>query len=245
MEHVRARAIAFDLFHTLVDPEEFRVPPFRRSIAVARLLGLPEDAFDAYWNAQSAARQLVRSPTVVERVQAFCRAQGVTPPPDVWPRVDELLGRTCDQAIRHPRRAARTALGELRRRGWTLGLLSNCDEREHRAWPESPLAPFFHAAVFSCDIGHAKPSPEAYAALPPRWGGVPLRDAIFVGDGNGGELAGARAAGFARVIFQSGFVAVNGLRPAAENERIRRQSDVTISDLRELLDILPAPEHGR
>lgn len=39
---------------------------------------------------------------------------------------------------------------------------------------------------------------------------IRLSDAIFVGDGPNNELAGARDAGFSRVIFDSEFVAYNG-----------------------------------
>ena len=241
MGHGPVRAVAFDLFHTLVDPEEFRPPEFRRAREIARLLDLSEPEFVAAWDADSDARQVTRSPGVVERVQAYCRAHGVSPSPDVWLRVDDVLGRYCDLAIRNPHREVLETLGELRRRGWTLGLVSNCDEREHREWPASPLAPLFAAAVFSCDVGFAKPSPEAFRALIPRWKGIPLAAAVFVGDGNGGELRGARRAGFSRVVFQSGFVSVNGLRPPAENEEIRRQADETISKLGDLLLRLGTP----
>lgn len=245
MAEVRLRAIAFDLFHTLVDPEDFRPSGFRRAPEVARLLGLPESEFVAAWEAQSAERQVTRSPTVLERVQAYCRSRGVSPPPEAWSRVDDLLGRYCDRAIQQPRPAIVASLRELKRRGWTLGLVSNCDEREHRAWPSSALAPLFDATVFSCDVGHAKPSAEAFRALLPRWGNIPLAEAMFVGDGNGGELAGARRAGFARVVFQAGFVSVNGLRPATENEKIRREADDSVVGVEELPPKVGAPAGPR
>jgi putative hydrolase of the HAD superfamily len=239
MTSLRARAIAFDLFHTLVDPEEFRPGEFHRPRAVAELLGLPVERVSALWEASAKERQVSMSPTVVERVQALCRDLGISPPVSVWPKVEDILGRYTDLAILNPRRNVLDILQHLRAEGWVLGLLSNCDEREKRSWSSSELAPLFDAAVFSCEVGFAKPSLEAYRALVPRWGGIPLEDAVFVGDGSNDELAGARRAGFRRIVFQSGFVSVNGLRPTSANEKIRAQADVEVHGLTELSKVLP------
>jgi putative hydrolase of the HAD superfamily len=239
MARVVPHAIAFDLFHTLVDPEEFRPAGFRRPQVVAELLGLPVDWFANAWEAQLRERQVSITPTVVERVQALCRERGVVPPAKVWPEVDDIMGRFTDLAILNPRRTVVHTLQDFRKRGWTLGLLSNCDEREMRSWPKSELAPLFDAAAFSCELGVAKPSINAYRALVPRWGGVPLEEAVFVGDGANDELAGARGAGFSKVVFQSGFVSTNGLRTAAANERIRAQADTTVDVFGDLVKLLP------
>ena len=234
------RAIVFDLFHTLVDPMEFTPGGFRRTRAVAELTGLSFPQLDAAWRAEEAARQLTVAPTALERMQAICRRLGAAPPPQVWTQVDHLLGAYQDEAILKPHAATVTALRVLAARGWRLGLLSNCDERERRRWGQSELAPLFDAAVFSCDIGFAKPALEAYADLVPRWGGIPLREAVFVGDGMNDELLGARRAGFAKVVFQSGFVSVNGLRTPSEIEALRAQADVTVGSVEELEQVLPA-----
>ncbi|MGC2359888.1 MAG: HAD family hydrolase [Thermoplasmata archaeon] len=239
MTSARAGAIAFDLFHTLVDPEEFRPNEFHRPRAAAELLGIPVDRFSAAWEASAKDRQVSMSPSVVERVQALCRGFGVSPPREVWPKVEDILGRYTDLALLNPRRNVLDTLQHLRTEGWVLGVLSNCDEREKRPWSSSELAPLFDAAVFSCEVGFAKPSLEAYQALIPRWGGIPPEDAIFVGDGSNDELAGARRAGFRKIVFQSGFVSVNGLRSAAANEKIREQADVTVNGLPDLAGVLP------
>ncbi len=231
------RAIAFDLFHTLVDPEDFRPKSFVRTREVARLLGLPLEEFERAWSAELPIRMTATRPTVTERVQAYCRRVGVEPAGDVWTEVTDLLGRYADRAILQPRASVLATLRSLRNRGWTLGVVSNCDEREVRAWRGSSLSSLFDAAVMSCEVGFAKPAPEAYRALVPRWGSVPLSEAIFVGDGSNGELAGARRAGFARAVFHDGFVSTNGLRSAEANARLREEADETISDLAELLEL--------
>jgi FMN phosphatase YigB (HAD superfamily) len=235
------RAIAFDLFNTLVDPPEFQPKGYRRSEAVGDLVGLPAEVIREAWEGpQYRDRQVSRTPPVADRVRALCVAHGVTPPDSVWPEVEELLGRYQDLAIRNPRPEVVSALRELHQRGWTLGVISNCDEREGRTWPDSELARIVDGWVLSFQAGFAKPEPEVYAALVPRWGGVPLREAMFVGDGYRGELAGARRAGFARVLFQSGFVAANGIRSVEENARAASEADGSIDGIGELLR-LPGP----
>ena len=42
------RFIVFDLFHTLVDPEDFRPKDFHRAERIASLLQIDPDAFSSY-----------------------------------------------------------------------------------------------------------------------------------------------------------------------------------------------------
>ena len=228
------RAIAFDLFHTLVDPEEFRPKEFLRYREIARLLQLPLAEFERFWIETEKPRQLTRVPNTTERVRQFCIEHGISPPAEGWSRVAEIVGRYARLAIARPRDRIVDSLRDLRERGVVLGLLSNCEGGEIDTWPRSPLAGFFDATVFSCDVGFAKPSIEAYRALVPRWGDVPLKAAAFVGDGANDELPGARRAGFRVAIFDSEFVAQNGLRRPEANDRIRRDGDATIQTLAEL-----------
>lgn len=85
-------------------------------------------------------------------------------------------------------------LAEIKRRGLRLGLLSDCAPEDAAPWPASPLAPLFDAAVFSYQVGTAKPDPACYHIVCARLG-VPPAQALFVGDGAHDELAGAAHAG--------------------------------------------------
>ncbi len=206
---------------------------------------MPPDEFEQFWNDDLPRRSVEARPTPIERVQAYCRRAGISPRPSVWDEVDDLLGCYADRALEAPRAEVLATIRTLREGGWTVGLLSNCDEREVRAWPRSPLASLFDAVVFSWEVGAAKPSRAAHDALVPRWGGVPLRDAAFVGDGHNRELPGARAAGFGRVVFQAQFVSVNGLRSAETLTALEAEADVTIWSVEGLVGLLGnAAAHG-
>lgn len=232
------RGIAIDLFHTLVDPEDFRPKEFLRPREIAKLVGADPVDLEKFWSSSARERMVTQSPTVLDRVREFCSSRGITPPERVWPQVSDVLGRYADLAIRNPRKGILSALRRFKDEGWLLGLVSNCDEREIRAWADSPLVTLFDATVFSCEVGAAKPDEGAYRALIPRWGGVPLTEAVFVGDGSNDELAGAHRAGFLRVVFDDEFVASNGLRDSAANERLRKQADATIHRLEDLTTVL-------
>ena len=234
----RVRAVAIDLFHTIVDPEDFRPRDFIRTREIAKLLGVPSNEFEPYWAADLPERTVSGTPSVTHRVKRFCSERGLSPPETVWAEVTDVLGRYADLAIRNPRKSILDSLRQLRERGFTLGIVSNCDEREVWAWSGSDLAALFDAVVFSFEVGVAKPAVETFQALVPRWGQIPLRDAIFVGDGSNDELAGARRAGFSQVIFDGEFVSQNGLRSAEASDRLRAEADRSIRRLGELVSIL-------
>ncbi len=235
-------AVIFDLFHTLVDPEDFRPKDFKRVILAAEACGLDSRGFAEFW--QQTATERNTTPTSTEVwIRRYAQAVGIPVAPSSLVVADEILGRYQETAILRPRPEAEQALQRLHQRGLTLGLLSNAFAREVRAWDRSPLAPYFSAACFSSDLGLAKPDVRAYAAVLGRLG-IPARRAAFVGDGLSDELIGARDAGLGRVIMMQGFVARNGLRTAEEVERLHAQADGWVDTLDEVPRMLARVDAG-
>jgi putative hydrolase of the HAD superfamily len=89
-------------------------------------------------------------------------------------------------------------LGELRGRGLRLGLISNCSSEVGELWDESPFAGLFDVVVLSASEGLCKPDARIYRLALERLG-VEAGEAIFVGDGESGELPGAEAVGMRAV----------------------------------------------
>ncbi|MFI6240223.1 HAD family hydrolase [Micromonospora sp. NPDC050795] len=85
-------------------------------------------------------------------------------------------------------------LDVLRDGGHPLALISNATSETAEAWPQSSLARRLDVAVFSCEVGLAKPDPAIYRIAAERLGVAPS-ECVFVGDGADGELAGAAAVG--------------------------------------------------
>jgi putative hydrolase of the HAD superfamily len=235
-------AVVFDLFHTLVDPEDFRPRDFDRTDGMAAVLGVDPAAFRPYWEAQ-LAELAVSADRPTDRVAAFARAGGLTPTTAQLEEVDDILGRYQDLALEQPRPEVLAALDALRRQGKRLGVLSNAHERDVRAWKRSPLRPLIDAARFSCFIGCAKPDRRAYEAVLSALG-VGARRAAFVADGGSGELPGARAAGFGLVVLVSGPALRSGLRDAAQVAALEEEADLHLSGVEELPSALSGLRQG-
>jgi putative hydrolase of the HAD superfamily len=232
----RLEAVVFDLFHTLVDPEDFRPGEFDRAGEVARALGVEPGPFRGVWEGQ-LADLVCCADRPADRAVAYARAQGREVLPAVWAEVDDILGRYQDLALEHPRSEVVGALGELRRLGFRLGLLSNAHERDVRSWERSPLRRLIDGAVFSCNLGTAKPAAGAYRAALEAVGTAAGR-AAFVADGGSGELAGARRHGFGLVVLVSGPALRSGLRDAGQVALLAGEADLHLTGVEHLPALL-------
>ena len=67
------QAVVFDLFHTLIDPEDFRPKEYRRASVVADILGLPQDEFRVFWDSTQTTRMLTARPEM-DYVKDFAAA---------------------------------------------------------------------------------------------------------------------------------------------------------------------------
>ena len=189
---MRTQAVLFDLYETLITELN---APVRRASSLAAKLAVDESAYKREWKS--------RRPDIV---QGRCTFR------DALAQIASRLGRAVDEVILEELRSERVAqktavlqavdpdvlaaVGELRRRGLKLAVLSNAFEEDVAGWSGSPLRPFFDVTLFSCSSGLVKPDPEVYLAACRALGAIPQR-ALFVGDGADEELEGARAAGLA------------------------------------------------
>lgn len=220
--------IVFDLFHTLVDPEDFRPPDFERARRIAELLEVEPGRFEQAWRTWEPARTAGRI-GVLELAEELT---GRAIPPDLRETIDGLYGRYQDRALLEPRPEIVSTLRELADQA-PLGLLSNAEARDVRCWDQSPLSTFFDRVSISCHTGSLKPDPRAYRSV---LGQVEGSVSVFVGDGGSDELAGAKRFGFGEVVFMRGFVRQNGLRTPEELVEADSVADRTIDDLAELTD---------
>ncbi|MFU8870914.1 HAD family hydrolase [Micromonospora sp. SL4-19] len=184
------RTVIFDLFHTLVvgaDSERDRVVG-----EMAVMVGVePAELVAAYhatwrdrmlgWDVAETVRilagRLGGAPTEEQVARAAAHRRELA----VW-----VLDRVAPETL--------AVLDALRADGHPLGLISNATAEAAEAWPSTALARRFDVAVFSCEVGLAKPDPAIYRAAAERLGVAPS-DCVFVGDGADGELAGAAAVG--------------------------------------------------
>jgi len=191
----RPKAVLFDLFDTLV--RAITLDGTEPSTWDA--LGIPIEAWQRRWFDNQDGRALGRVTDPVEALRMVVH--------DIDPTIP--MSRIEDASARRVRRFERSlveadvaivgAVAKLRASGVRTALVSNACAGEIDAWPRSPFAPHFDAAVFSCHVGAAKPDPAIYELALARLD-VAADDAVFVGDGASDEHRGARAAGLKTVL---------------------------------------------
>jgi putative hydrolase of the HAD superfamily len=181
--------VIFDLWDTLVP---FPIADWHTMTAtVAHALGVSPDELDPIWTAEGPARMIGDMASSLRRVVA---ALGLAV--DESFIADEIARRiefhaTC---LGRPRPGAAETLAQLRRSGLRIGLISNGTSDVPIAWKTALLAPMVDVAVFSSSERLVKPDLRIYKLALERLGVVGT-DCAYVGDGAGGELDGALAAG--------------------------------------------------
>ena len=193
-------AVIFDLFGTLVDNFDSR----GYHAMLAEMSGAIEaetEAFRRGWTDRLMLERRFKGElaTPADTIRLLCAQLGLSPPPASVQRAQEIrLGFT--RRALTPRPDAVDALTGLRQAGLKLALLSNCSGDVPHFWPQTPLAGLFDAVLLSCREGMVKPEPAFYALACERLD-VPAQRCLYVADGDGDELTGARRAGMTAVLL--------------------------------------------
>ena len=184
------RAVIFDLWNTLAD---WPVEPWAKvRPRVAERLGLPLDEFEERWYGELGhVRELG---PLADALASF----GVAP--EVVEEIAEMRRVVTRQGLA-PVDGAVETLTELRRRGMRTGLISICTDDVPALWAETPFHGLFDTEVFSCSVGLRKPDPRIYLLACEQLGVEP-GDAMFVGDGDNDELAGAERVGMTAILLE-------------------------------------------
>ena len=191
----RPRAVLFDLFETLVS---VRPDPVRETYTWHEL-GISREAWLREHFADHAGRAVGKVRDPIESLRLVAHAIDPTIPMDRIERAALMRVERFANALEEPEPRIVDAVERVRRTGARVALVSNALFEEVEAWPRSPLAQHFDAAVFSCDVGIAKPERGIYEAALSRID-IPARDAVFVGDGDSDEHRGARAVGLTPIL---------------------------------------------
>jgi putative hydrolase of the HAD superfamily len=218
------RAVVFDLWNTLaVWPEELSTDFRRRwSGRIGRSLQEIDDAWYA-----SGAYELRESGPIARALSSVHDALGVHSAD-----IDELVGWRVEAARKAvvPDDGVVETLSELRRRGFRVGLISNCTEDVALVWAETRFAPLFDAAVLSAAAGCMKPDRRIYDLVCAELGVEPS-DCLFVGDGANDELRGARDVGMTPVLIHQ-----EGEDPYWEN--LRDWNGLRITSIPQVLELV-------
>jgi putative hydrolase of the HAD superfamily len=221
------RFVIFDLFHTLAhgaDEQRDRV-----NAEIATIVGVDPDAMvHAYHDTWQV--RLTRWDEE-QTVRILAERLGSSPSAAQVSRAAALRTDLAVRTLQSVAPATLDVLDALRRAGWRFGLVSNATAGSATAWQHTALAVRFDAAVFSCQLGVAKPDPEIYLAAVGALGGSP-EQCVYVGDGADRELAGAAALG------------MTVIRTIEHSDTDPSWPGATISSLAELLPLLGPARDG-
>jgi putative hydrolase of the HAD superfamily len=189
---MRYRAVIFDLFGTLID--NFHVDDYQAVLdEMVIALNAPREQFSATWIDSFIERVTGTPPTLEEGIAEVCRRIGVEPSNGQIAAAARVR-LAYSQRVLATRPHSLDTLAEIKRRGVGMALISDCTWEIPALWDGTPLAEFFKATVFSCDVGTKKPDRRMYELACMQLAVKP-QDCLYIGDGASTELTGARAVG--------------------------------------------------
>lgn len=219
----------FDFFGTLTTAIQ-RGPAHA---AIAESLGCDSGRFAAALDRTFSTRAAGRCGSPAETLRRLAAEQGAFPTDArlaaaVAARVDAVAA---DVTLRPE---AVPVLRAVRQMGLSVALVSDCWYELPAFFPQLPVAPFVDQRIYSVDVGRCKPDQRIYQAATTQLGVAPQR-CLYIGDGGGRELSGARCAGMTAVQLVADDLAghlVFDLERAWDGRSVR--------DLTEVLPLLSA-----
>jgi putative hydrolase of the HAD superfamily len=158
---LRLRAIVFDFFGTLTDPG---AEVYRRAVydETARVLRVASEDFWTQVCASFTDRATGLFGDTRSTLRTVAERCGADPTGE---QLDSAVSthHAGARRLHSPRPGAIEVLRELKLRGFSLALLSDCSSELCELWPTSPFAEHFDATVFSWSEGYRKPDPRGFA----------------------------------------------------------------------------------
>ncbi|MCL4534476.1 MAG: HAD family hydrolase [Bacteroidetes bacterium] len=225
--------LVFDFYDTLVYVDERGPRGVRQEMLAA--LGVPEDAFARVWREGRDRRMAGHGGSLAQQLGEALAKVGVGAPAALLKdfAAKDIAALLSAVGV-YP--GVRDALRELRRRGYRLGLLSNCSYTGALVLDHLSFWSFFDAVVLSYSSGLLKPDPAIYLKACRTLALAPRRCA-FVGDGGFGELDAAHRLGML------------ALRVTQERQSpdygSSSYADHDITSISDLLDLFPSLEAVR
>jgi len=184
------KAIIFDLFETLVTEWGHEKYTKRQMSAD---LGIPLELFSEHWEALHE-RQYRGGIEFADSLRYICGQYSMPVSEEIVQYMERHRKETKAACFSHLHPDILPMLETLRKRGYRLGILSNCSGEEVSAIYESVLVPFFDQIILSHETGLCKPEKAIYHLAAEKLGTAPT-ECIFIGDGGSRELYGAAEAG--------------------------------------------------
>lgn len=190
------RAVIFDLWRTLVPLESTHKVRAMNDLAIA--LDCDTEDFRRVW-AETRIRRETR--TLDAYLSELSISLGVNWSAESLAAAKDARLTAHYAAFANVREGTRELLEQLSKSGIALGLVSNCSSDVRQMLSDSGIESFFDTIILSAEVGVVKPNAEIFRLA---LNGLNVDTAYYVGDGDDGELAGAKAAGLTDILLDLG-----------------------------------------
>lgn len=221
------KAVYFDLFFTLINPEYLDASEYS-------ILGITAHEWELYAEDEVLykERATTRSLSAKEIIDKIIQIMPYDISDEQKRKIQYCREERMKKALLSVDTQILETIRELHKQGIMLGVISNADIIDIKFWEKSPLAQYFDAAIFSCNVGVLKPEAEIYSSAMLKLNAL-AEESLFVGDGGSDELHGAKKAGM-KTVFTEYLVQ----KSENEREQILADTDYHINKFEKILDII-------
>lgn len=187
------RAVIFDMYETLITHYN---SPLYFGTQMAEDAGIPEDVFKSLWRPTEQERTIGKL-TFEETMELILRENDCYSETIFKKIVDKRIA-TKEECFKQLHTEIIPMLSTFKKRGFLIGLISNCFSEEAEVIRKSELCPYFDAIYLSYEQGIQKPDEEIFKRCIEDLS-VKAEECIYVGDGGSYELETARKLGMKAV----------------------------------------------
>lgn len=187
------RAVIFDMYETLITHYN---SPLYFGAQMARDAGISEDKFQALWRPTEHDRSIGRL-TLEEVLEIILKESHCYSEIRLKEIAEKRIAAKVE-CFRHLHSEIIPMLSTLKKRGFLIGLISNCFSEEADVIRKSELFTYFNAVYLSYEQGIQKPEEEIFQRCMDELS-VKAEECIYIGDGGSDELETARKLGMKAV----------------------------------------------
>ncbi len=187
------RAVIFDMFETLITHYN---SPLYFGKQMAKDARIPEDNFQSLWHPTEYERTIGKL-TLEEVLEMILRENQCFSET----LLEEIVAKRIaakEECFKHLHPEIIPMLSKLKKRGVSIGLISNCFSEEAEVIRRSVLFPYLDGVYLSYEQGIQKPEEEIFLRCMEGLS-VKAEECIYIGDGGSNELEAARKLGMQAV----------------------------------------------
>jgi putative hydrolase of the HAD superfamily len=216
----------FDLFFTLISIEYDSIIQNNEF----SVLGVTQEKWDSFAERQYESRALGKVNEPLKMVEDIVRMINPLTKSEEIQKTTDLRKARYKKAHTYVKPSILNTVKLFYDSGKTLVLISNADCIDKLHWPQNPLNKYFHASIFSCDIGLLKPNSDIYTKAIEEVN-ADVSASIYVGDGGHHEFQGAHQVGLKCCLTTE---IIKDSWPELIGE-LSKEADYIIQDLQDLI----------